>query len=193
MNLISTRGLTLTELMIVLAIIIITAAIAIPTYIAELPRQRLKAVAQGMLADLRLARARAVANNQPYLLCFDSTTTYKLASGSLSTTNCTPLAPEKTVDFKKNYKGVQFGVGNTTLACPDMASMIPINFVNDIARFNNRGSSVDGSGALLLNGGVYLTNTQDPNRGTYCVHVEGTTGRAKLYRWDAKSSPPAWK
>lgn len=185
------KGLTLNELMIVLAIIAITAAVAVPMYVSDLPRQKAKAAAQSLLTDLRVARARAVANNQGYLVCFDSSTTYKLASGGTNTTSCASLPAgqiDKAVDFRTNHDGVQFAVGTIGGACPGANTTNPISFVNNIARFSKRGSSVDGSNTFY-SGVVYLTNIRDSKQSTYCIDVEGTTGRAKLYAW-AKG---AWK
>ncbi|MEK6683277.1 MAG: GspH/FimT family pseudopilin [Nitrospirota bacterium] len=191
-NLTNKKGVTLTELMVVLAIVMITAAIAIPAYVSDLPRQRAKAAAQGMHADLRLARSRAVANNTPYLVCFTSTSYQLVSAANCQAAGVTTI--DKTVDFEKDYKGVRFGVGGSTGACKETTSHEPIYFPGgSMARFDIRGSSVDGNGTFYPGGVVYLTNTLDPNQSAYCVQVEGTTGRAKLYRWNAKSSPPAWE
>lgn len=183
-NRMNEKGVTLTELMVVLAIIAITAAIAIPMYISDLPRQKTKAAAQGLLSDLRLARGRAVANNQPYLICFDSTTSYKLGAEILgSTMDCNAIQVAKTVDFTKSHNGVQFSVGISSKPCTGAATLDAIDFLNDTARFNRLGSSVDG-GNSFRPGAVYVTNTKDSKQQVYCVQAEGSTGRAKLYKWD---------
>jgi len=190
MNLRDIKGVTLTELMIVLSIIAITAAIVIPMYTADLPRQKAKAAAQQMLTDLRLARARAVANNQAYLICFN-TDGYTLTPQAGGPTDCDAAAANlrKTVDFIKSFSGVKFQVGTIGGACPGMTTTQAIAFPSEVARFTRLGSSVDGSDNSV-DGVVYLTNTQDPKQQTYCVQVEGTTGRAKLYRWDTADG---WK
>ena len=188
------KGLTITELMIVLAIVMITAGISIPMYISDIPRQRVKAAAQQMMTDLRLARARAVANNQAYLVCFGSDTTYKMAPEiNDDATDCDTAetiaiwkVQVKAVDYVKTHSGVQFGIGNSG-SNPCMGQTTSpssaVEFSSKIARFDKRGSSVDGSGALY-SGAVYLTNPRDSKNRTYCVQVEASTGRAKLYKWD---------
>lgn len=183
-NRMNEKGVTLTELMVVLGIIAITAAIAIPMYISDLPRQRTKAAAQGLLSDLRLARGRAVANNQPYLICFNETTntSYTLRQEGATPLNCTGTI-NKTVDFTMNHPGVQFNIGNSTTPCTGVSAIDPVNFVNGTARFNRLGSSVDGNNSFW-DGAVYVANTRDPNLQAYCVQVEGSTGRAKLWKWD---------
>lgn len=185
MNRLDQKGVTLMELMITLAIVAITAAISIPMYINDLPRQRVKGAAQGVLTDLRLSRARAVANNAPYLLCF-SGSSYTLVSGGLvSSTNCTGggMIEEKKVDFNTDFNGVEFGVQTGVANCPGSGSTSnAVGFVDSIARFNRLGASVDGSGTLF-NGVVYLKNPKDAKKSAYCIQVDGMTGRGKLYRW----------
>jgi len=184
-NLSNQKGLTLTELMVVLSIIVITAAIAIPMYVSDLPRQRTKAAAQGLLADLRNARGRAVANNAFYLICFDaSSESYTLRqepSGGVAF-DCTGKVV-KTVDLKTDYYGVEFNVGSSSQPCPGVADVDVINFTKDTVRFNRLGSSVDGNNAFR-DGSVTVTNIKDPNLQAYCAEVEGSTGRVRLYKWD---------
>ena len=177
------KGMTLTELMVVLAIIVITAAIAIPMYVSDLPRQKTKSAAQGLLGDLRLARGRAVANNQAYLICFDETNNrYTLRQEPVGLAfNCTGTI-EKTVDFVKSHNGVAFSVGESATPCTGSATLEAVNFVNNTARFNRLGSSVDGNNGFF-NGAVYVTNAKDPRKQVFCVQVEGSTGRSKLWKW----------
>jgi prepilin-type N-terminal cleavage/methylation domain-containing protein len=185
-NLVNEKGLTLTELMVVLSIIVITAAIAIPMYISDLPRQRTKAVAQGLLADLRMARGRAVANNQSYLICFDGSTAtpgYTLRPETGAVMDCKAGTVQKTVDFSRDYSGVQFNVGNSSQPCPGVLNSDVVNFLLNTARFNRLGSSVDGNNSFL-DGSVTVTNIKDPNLQAYCLEVEGSTGRVRIYKWD---------
>lgn len=179
----NSQGFTLVELMVVLAIIIIVSAIAIPMYVADLPFQRTKGAAQAVLSDLRLARSRAVSNNRFYEICFNSSTSYKIAPTPVGGTAGICLNPEKTVDFNQDYSGVVFGVGGANLSCKDSTqSMAPVTFPGQTARFSPRGSSVDGGG-FLVEGSVYVTNPRDSRERTLCIQVEATTGRAKMWRW----------
>jgi prepilin-type N-terminal cleavage/methylation domain-containing protein len=66
------KGLTLIELMMVIACLGILAAIAVPHWISKgWPAYRLKNAACRVVADIRLARARAVATNRQFRLRFD--------------------------------------------------------------------------------------------------------------------------
>ncbi|MBI3810902.1 MAG: prepilin-type N-terminal cleavage/methylation domain-containing protein [Nitrospirae bacterium] len=183
-NLATEKGLTLVELMVVLSIIIITAAIAIPMYISDLPRQKANAVAQGLLGDLRMARAKAVANNASYLLCFNQAgESYTLRPETGAVMDCSAGTAEKTVDFTQNYNGVQFSIGPADQVCIGATSTDPINFVKNTARFNRLGSSVDGDNNFW-SGAVYVMNIYDSKQQVYCAQVEGSSGRTRLYKWD---------
>ena len=186
-NTLNTKGLTLVELMIVVSIILIITAIAIPSYFSDLPRQRLKGAATNLLIDMRMARSRAVASNQHYLVCFDNVSPgfgYTLVLENVaSPMDCSAGALEKTVDFDLNYAGVVFGKGTSTVCGGFAGTDEPITFTAAKARFNRNGSAVDNTDTIGP-GLIYLTNTRDTPDRAYCVHVEGTTGRAKLHRWD---------
>ncbi len=60
----TTRGFTLIELMVVIALIAILTAIAIPSYQTFMVRSRLKGAARQVMSDLMNARMMAVSLNQ---------------------------------------------------------------------------------------------------------------------------------
>lgn len=66
-------GFTLTEMMVVVAIIGILAGIAVPSYNQMLERRRLVSATEAVLADLRWARSESIKRNARVRLTFTTT------------------------------------------------------------------------------------------------------------------------
>ena len=70
MNRQKNTGMTLIEVMVVVAIIGIIVAIAAPSFSTMLEKQRIKGAAEAVLADLRWARAEAIKRNETVRVTF---------------------------------------------------------------------------------------------------------------------------
>jgi len=63
-------GFTLIEMMIVIAILAIFAAIAVPNFLSYLPKHRLNGAARQVMGDLMAARMQAVSQNNEFKIFF---------------------------------------------------------------------------------------------------------------------------
>ena len=71
-------GVTLIEMMVVIAIMAIFAGIAIPNYLSWLPKSRLNGAARQVMGDLMAARMKAVKLNHSVKVFFYSNYQYKI-------------------------------------------------------------------------------------------------------------------
>lgn len=99
------EGFTLIEMIVVIAVIGIVSAIAIPNYLASLPEKRLKSAARDLHSNLQKARISAVKNNQKWAVTFDTGgEKYSVCSSWVSSTDHTV---EETIDLQ-DYPGVEY-------------------------------------------------------------------------------------
>jgi len=71
-------GFTVMELVVVIGLMAIISAIAMPSFISWLPSYRLSAGARQIAADLQLARMKAISQNTNYRLRFTDGNTYEM-------------------------------------------------------------------------------------------------------------------
>ena len=145
------EGLTLTELVIVIALVGVLASIAIPNIVDWLPRYRLREASRGLAFDMQLARMQSVSTNVQL---------------GVSIT-----AAGYTLFKDLNSNGI-YDAGDVVLKTQTFPSGISVslnNFAGNTATFSPRGTSNGGA--------VTLTNTQGQ---THSVNVLLSTGRVKL-------------
>ena len=153
-------GFTLTELMIVMAIMAILGAIATPTILSQLPDYRLKGTARTISSTLQYAKMSAASTGKEYRVQFlldASPQRYQLQQGNLFSGSDSwtdvrvfqKIPNQVLIDHGTDYKGSHTS-GKSTIA------------------FNPTGTA--------SSGGIYLENS----KGNRCsVKVSSSTGRIR--------------
>lgn len=144
-------GYTLVELLVVLAILGLITAIALPMFTGVLPGAELKSAARNLGADMRYARSRAIAGNREVTLSVDLVARRYAISGEARERS---LPEELTIDVLTARSELE---GGDALR-PRRASI----------RFFPDGSSTGGRVSLSRGGR------------TYHVGVDWLTGRVKV-------------
>jgi len=166
----SSQGFSLTELMVVVAIIAIMALITAPSLVSGLPTYRIKAAARDCTSQLRNARHIAIREKRNVTVTFDADSQFLEVDGRRF-----PVSGS----FEKQYgSGVGLGSGSAS-AGVDGGSLpddgIELNEGSLI--FTARGLADFGAGTAA--GAVYFTN----NRGDAYAVAINAAGAVALLRW----------
>lgn len=163
-------GFSLTELMMVVAIIGILALITAPNIVTGLPTYRIKAAVRDCTSQLRNARHLAIKEKRNVTVTFDGDKNFYMVGA-----NRFPYYGSLDEEYGS---GVSFGRGSATSGVGgDSIPVDGIDINNDSFAFTPRGLAAFEAGAVT--GAVYLTN----NRGdSYAVAVNAA-GAVSLLRW----------
>ena len=89
-------GVTLLELCVVLAVLMVIAGTAVPPLLAFIDRQRLEGAASELAADLQYVRSEALARHQPLRLSVYTeadSSCYLIHTGARADCSCAPSSP----------------------------------------------------------------------------------------------------
>lgn len=147
------RGITLVELVVVMAIIAIGAAFVVPNIGAWIPNYRLRGATRDVTSVLRTAQMRAISNNREYQVSFDAGT----GSYILRYNSGTTATPVWTDD-------------GTAEKLPQGVLISGISFPGNNAQFNPNSTSSTGSIILINTKGSTKRITLTTSTGR--VHVD---------------------
>jgi len=193
------KGMTLQELMVVLALMGIIAALAIPNFYAMKPKMNLNSATSELSGDIQWARTKAVADNSLYVVAIDignnTYTVYKDINNTFDTTHTATVV--KTVDLAKIYVGVVFGQNVSTapsglpFTAGDKAVFADYNGASSSSG-NIRWLTFRPDGTPVYSGVVYLIvasdiaiNRKDRLR---AITVESMTGMVRTWQYDTKNN-----
>lgn len=164
-------GFTLIEMMTVVAIVGIMAAIAVPSFNGMMQRAKLKAAGREIAMELILARATAISHGAKQAVSFNPKT------GACDGTMTFPGKAEVSLADKK-YSGIGF---QHTSGDPIQFADKDGNATNDII-FNPDGTLENDNAALYGNavGKIYLLDTRNSGNNKMTIEVNQFTGMVSL-------------
>ena len=168
-------GLTITEIIIVMAIIAILSAIAVPAIISWLPDYRLRMAAGELYSNLQRVKQEAVRANSECAVYFDAEDgRYQLVSGGPDGV-CdgppmgAPPVPQNddmilnAVTLSNYGSGVQYGSGSATKTVPGtgIPPTVTVSYAKDWIRFDSKGMAREMGYAYLanINGSAFAVGT----------------------------------
>jgi Tfp pilus assembly protein FimT len=154
------RGITLVELMVIVIIIGVVAAMAVPRFGTALNRLKFRTAARNMVSQLRLARSNAITHKQPFGVCVnqdDMTLTMFLDTQSPSLSS--------------------YEVGDSIVS----VDTLPPGFVYLNTDFGNQAIVYRPNGSASNTGNIwFLSYTEDDDVNVGSIEILASTGRTKL-------------
>ncbi len=185
------EGISIIELIIVMSIIAILAAVAAPQYSRFVAKSRVKTAASDLLQNMRLARTIAIRENRQYLITVnENADTYSIgfdgdSNGSLiDAADGYENGPVRTIDLEDEYGA------NVVLDTDDFAVLPPSG--PDNAAINNvplLRFSPDGT-ISPIGSHIYLQYNLPDMGYTFCVEVASAV-KFNLQMWRGDAHNPS--
>jgi prepilin-type N-terminal cleavage/methylation domain-containing protein len=176
------RGFTMLELLIVVAVVGILAAITLPSINDALAAYRLNGDARSIADQLALVRLRAADNFSQARLNFNlvaGTYVREICTTKGVGSACTTWTAEGGTQYLSS--GNSFGFNNISTPAPPQTTITqPVGLGNpaqNVIIFNSRGLPVDGNGNPTASYALYLTSNPREN----CA--VSVYGNGKVRRW----------
>lgn len=154
------KGFSLVELMVVVAIMLLLGAVAVPTLVTTYPTYKLKKSARDLCSNMRKARSIAVKQHRDITIRFDTD------QNSYSIDNGPPIELDAEITY---------GYGNASTTADGTGSLPSdgVGFTDKSVTFNSRGLSNTNSQF------VYLQNSKDQ---AFAIGAT-TSGNVSLKQW----------
>ena len=176
------KGFTIIEVIIVIVVIGIMAAIAVPNFLGYLPESRLKTAARDLFSNLQLAKIGAIRNNSDWAIVFNvAAGRYYVCSNDGGDGTWTGPGSndtvQKTVVLADYGSGVTYGSGTGFSGIDGGPLGNGVTYPGAVVVLEPRGTT-DNTGY------VYLTNST----GTSYIGVGTiTSGVVRLRKWTGSS------
>lgn len=180
------KGFSLVELLIVISLIGIMSAIALPQFNEWLPSIRIKGAARELALEMNLAKVRAISENKYHFIKFESPSggpwQYKVYADSDGSKNL-DISEDALVKTVSLPAGIRFGRAGASIKMTDNTNCcVPddgITFTSDSASFKSGGRGQPGSAFLIP--AVDITSGRK-NR-MMAIVISATTFRITVYRY----------
>ena len=179
-------GFTMVELLIVIAILGVLLAIAVPNYMDYLPKHRASGATRQLFTEMQSSKMKAISENNDYVITFDTSNNsysiYDDGDNNFATMGAETGELIKTVNISDAFSGISFGYvsGND----PDGSG------ISSSVTFTGTPPSVifRPTGVANKTGEVYIKPTSDiaPKERQRAVTVK-LTGRIRMYRHTGSS------
>ncbi len=190
------QGVSLIELLIVLTIIGIVAAIGVPQYGVFISKNNAKRSTTDLLQNIRLARTMAIKENRRYIITFneDSSNTYRTGFDGDTNGSLLDAVDEygdggevRLVDLTAAY-GNNIVINNSFVVTPPNGpNGIPLTYA---ASF-----TFEPDGSVGSTGTAYVQHNSSSRGYTFCVELANASGLTNLYLWQGdvnNSTDTAW-